>query len=331
MSDRLEQMKHWLGELGYRDFDLSPASEDASFRSYLRLETGDETFIVMDAPPDKESCDSFIQVAKKLRGVGLNAPEIIARDLQRGFLLLTDFGNRNYLSQLDETSMKPLYADALNALHTMQARIDCDDLPPYDETLLDQEMDLFHDWFLGKLLDLQLDSGQQQGWLRIKRLLVDNALAQPRVFVHRDYHSRNLMRLDSGNPGILDFQDAVRGPVTYDLVSLLRDCYIAWPLAEVEAMVSAFYRQARDDLPLEVSAGHFLQWFDLMGIQRHLKAIGIFSRLKIRDSKQGFLKDIPRTLHYVTEVSQRNESMAELGQLIESLAVVDRIETLVAA
>ena len=324
-------MQHWLDGLDYRDYDLSPASEDASFRSYLRLDTGRETFIVMDAPPDKESCDSFIRIAQKLREAGLNAPEVIARDIERGFLLLTDFGNQNYLSQLEAASMESLYADALDALHGMQSRVDSADLPVYDEALLHQEMDLFSDWFVGHLLGLQLDSDQQQAWTRIKQTLVINALAQPRVFVHRDYHSRNLMKLDSGNPGILDFQDAVQGPVTYDLVSLLRDCYIAWPRAEVEALASGFYLKAVEECRIDCDADQFLQWFDLMGVQRHLKAVGIFSRLRIRDGKFGFVKDIPRTLGYVSEVSNRHSSLSELSHLIDVLGLSEKIDNLVAA
>ena len=328
MSDRSQQLQHWLEGLGYSDYRLSPASEDASFRSYLRLEAGGDTFIVMDAPPDKESCVSFIQVAEKLRNAQLNAPEVIAQDLGLGFLLLTDFGNDSYLSQLDETSMQALYSDALDALHRMQSLVDGNDLPDYDEKLLLQEMDLFHDWFLNRLLDIHLDADQLACWNRIKRELVDNAIAQPRVFVHRDYHSRNLMKLGVGNPGILDFQDAVLGPITYDLVSLLRDCYIAWPLDQVEAMVQEFYQQAVADQRVDVDADQFVYWFDLMGIQRHLKAIGIFSRLKIRDGKAGFLMDIPRILEYVLEVSSRNSALNELHDLVESLDLTVKIEAL---
>ena len=199
----------------------------------------------MDAPPDKEPCDSFILVAHKLRTAGLSAPEVIERDLARGFLLLTDFGVRDYLSELDADSAPTLYGDALAALHRMQAEIDCEDLPPYDEALLSREMGLFHDWFLNRLFEIELNPAQQQAWQQINRVLIDSALAQPRVFVHRDYHSRNLMRLEQGNPGILDFQDAVHGPLTYDLVSLLRDCYIAWPLAQVEQLARNFHRQAQ--------------------------------------------------------------------------------------
>jgi len=325
MSDRSTQLNRWLDQLGYRDYRLSPASEDASFRSYLRLETDAESLIIMDAPPDREPCDQFIAVAHKLRNAGLNAPEIIAQNPTEGFLLLTDFGGRDYLSQLGPESEASLYGDALAALLLMQTHIDADDLPPYDATLLNREMDLFHDWFLGKLLGISLDQEQLSIWQSIKQGLIENALAQPQVFVHRDYHSRNLMKLETHNPGILDFQDAVKGPVTYDLVSLLRDCYIDWPQTRVEQLALDYYEIARGNDLIDVEVAQFMRWFNLMGIQRHLKAIGIFSRLKIRDGKAGYLKDIPRTLEYVRQVSADDMSMAELCSIIEELDLNSRI------
>jgi aminoglycoside/choline kinase family phosphotransferase len=317
MSYRSTQLNRWLDQLGYRDYRLSPASEDASFRSYLRLETDAESLIIMDAPPDREPCDQFIAVARKLRDAGLNAPEIIAQNPAEGFLVLTDFGGMDYLSQLSPESEASLYGDALAALLLMQTRIDATDLPPYDATLLHREMDLFHDWFLGKLLGISLDQEQRLIWQSIKQTLIENALAQPQVFVHRDYHSRNLMKLDTHNPGILDFQDAVNGPITYDLVSLLRDCYIAWPPERVDQLAQDYYEFARVNDLVDVDAAQFMRWFNLMGIQRHLKAIGIFSRLKIRDGKPGYLKDIPRTLEYVRQVSADEMSMAGLFSIIE--------------
>ena len=325
MSDRSTQLNHWLDQLGYQDYRLSPASEDASFRSYLRLETDAESLIIMDAPPDREPCDQFIAVARKLRDAGLNAPEIIAQNPTEGFLLLTDFGGRDYLSQLGAESEASLYGDALAALSLMQTRIDAADLPLYDAPLLNREMDLFHDWFLGKLLGISLDKEQQSIWQSIKQTLIENALAQPQVFVHRDYHSRNLMKLETHNPGILDFQDAVNGPITYDLVSLLRDCYIDWPPARVEQLVLDYYEIARANDLVDVDAAQFMRWFNLMGTQRHLKAIGIFSRLKIRDGKPGYLQDIPRTLEYVRQVSADEMSMAGLFSIIEQLGLNSRI------
>jgi len=282
----------------------------------------------MDAPPDREPCDQFIAVARKLRGAGLNAPEIIAQNPVEGFLLLTDFGGSDYLSQLSPASEASLYADALEALLLMQTRIDAAELPLYDTALLNREMDLFHDWFLGKLLGISLDQAQQSIWQSIKQSLVENALAQPQVFVHRDYHSRNLMKLESDNPGILDFQDAVKGPLTYDLVSLLRDCYIDWPPARVEQLALDYYERARVNGLLDAEPAQFMRWFNLMGIQRHLKAIGIFSRLKIRDDKPGYLKDIPRTLEYVRQVSADDMSMEGLFAIIDQLGLNSRIDAI---
>jgi aminoglycoside/choline kinase family phosphotransferase len=331
MSDRATQLNHWLNQLGYRDYRLSAASEDASFRSYLRLETDAESLIIMDAPPAKESCTQFVAVAQKLCDAGLSAPEIIARYPDEGFLVLTDFGGSDYLSQLNPETEGSLYGDALAALLRMQTRIDAADLPSYDEALLNREMDLFHDWFLGKLLGISLDPGQQAIWQSIKQVLVENALAQPQVFVHRDYHSRNLMKLETGNPGILDFQDAVKGPVTYDLVSLLRDCYIDWPPLRVDQLALDYYEFARVNDLVDVKAAQFMRWFNLMGMQRHLKAIGIFSRLKLRDGKSGYLKDIPRTLEYLRQVSADEMSMLGLFTMIEQLGLKLRMSALLSS
>ncbi len=319
MSDRSTLLQQWLSREGYTDYELSPASEDASFRSYLRLATARGSFIVMDAPPEREPCDQFILVAHKLRGAGLNAPEIIRQNLDDGFLLLTDFGGSDYLSRLNAQSEAPLYADALASLQTMQTRIGADDLPPYDEALLRREMGLFHDWFLGRLLGIELDREQQRAWQEVNRLLVANALEQPQVFVHRDYHSRNLMFVAENNPGILDFQDAGRGPITYDLVSLLRDCYIAWPRPRVEQLARDYFERVSGEGLLDADAEQFMRWLDLMGLHRQLKAIGIFSRLKIRDGKQRYIEDIPRTFGYLREVSAGEAWMAGLKRLVEQL------------
>ena len=328
MCDRMTLVNRWLHQLGYHDYALASASEDASFRSYLRLEASGESLIVMDAPPEHEPCDRFIAVAGMIRAAGLNAPEIIASNLDDGFLLLTDFGGEDYLSRLDGDSKDALYADALSALLSMQTRIDPGALPDYDEALLRREMGLFHDWFLGELLGIELDVAQQATWQQIQRRLIENAFAQPQVFVHRDYHSRNLMVLPQGNPGILDFQDAVQGPVTYDLVSLLRDCYVAWPPAEVEQLMQDYYNRALGEALVDVDVAQFRQWFNLTGIQRHLKAVGIFSRLNIRDGKPRYLGDIPRTLGYIEQVSAAEPSMADLAGLLEQLTLRQRFAAL---
>lgn len=329
MSDRLQQMKRWLNSLGYNNYTLTSASEDASFRSYQRLQQGDISWVVMDAPPDKEPCDRFIEIAIKLRQAGLSSPEIIAQNLDLGFLLLTDLGATPYLSVLNADSKDALYADALGALLKMQVNVTCDGLVKYNHALLKQEMSLFHDWFLGELLGITLSESQQQQWASIQQTLVQNALEQPQLFVHRDYHSRNLMKINTGNPGIIDFQDAVSGPITYDLVSLLRDCYIDWPIDVVESLVVDYFHRAKAAGLVNGEPGQFLHWFNLMGIQRHLKAVGIFCRLNIRDGKSGYLKDIPRTLNYLKQVSESEPSMAGLNDLIGELNLLLRMKTLI--
>lgn len=306
-------MVFWLDGLGYSDYSLTAASEDASFRRYFRLQLDSQSWIVMDAPPEKESCDEFIDIATRIVGAGLNAPRIIHQNLQQGFLVLTDFGNTCYLQVLDEQSVGSLYGDAITVIGLMQDKIDADDLPLYDEALLRREMGLFKEWFLEKLLGIELNSEQLGIWQRSTDRLVRNALEQPQVFVHRDFHSRNLMQLDDNNPGIIDFQDAVKGPVTYDLVSLLRDCYVAWPEEQVECWTLGFCK----DTGFEPAK--FMVWFNLMGLQRHLKAIGIFSRLHLRDGKPHFLADIPRTLGYVKSVCSKEAGMSEMLNLIGQL------------
>ena len=318
----------WLGDLGYQDYTLSVATEDASFRSYYRIQKGTDSWILMDSPPEKLPCDRFVAVAGKLLKAKLSAPEIVEQDLQQGFLLMTDFGSTTYLSVLDTKSEGPLYADALTALLKMQTDIESNDFPIYDEQLLLQEMDLFRDWFLNQLLSIDFDKTQQRQWEAIKQALVQNALDQPQVFVHRDYHSRNLMRIEKRNPAILDFQDAVKGPITYDLVSLLRDCYIAWPAVRVDQLAHDFYELVKFNELVDVKPAKFLCWFNLMGIQRHLKAIGIFSRLMIRDGKDGYLKDIPRTLEYIEQVSAEEMNMTGLYTLITELSLKSRVKSL---
>ena len=319
MPHRLEQLNHWLtNTLGLPAYEIAPASSDASFRRYFRISFGGETRIVMDAPPDKEDSHPFVAIGRQLFAIGLNVPEILAEDLEQGFLLLSDLGSQQYVSALNEGTVDRLYGDAMGALAVLQT---CgpgsDALPPYDEALLRREMELFSDWYLGRHLGLEL-SGREQAVLgEVFDLLVQNAMAQPQVSVHRDYHSRNLM-VSAHNPGILDFQDAVYGPVTYDLVSLLRDCYIAWPRQQVEQWVLGYHDIAIDHGILRgAQEEQFLRWFDLMGVQRHLKASGIFARLNHRDGKPGYLNDIPRTLGYVAEVSGRYPELRPFLQLLE--------------
>jgi aminoglycoside/choline kinase family phosphotransferase len=333
MSDRIEQMKKWLDSLGYQNYALTPASEDASFRRYFRLQQGDESWIVMDAPPAKEPCDRFVDIAQRLRGIRLSAPEIIHENHDDGFLVLTDFGDVSYLQVLKPENANSLYGDAKAAILQMQTRIDADDLPLYDEALLRQEMELFKEWFLEKLLGIELSPNQLGLWQMTVDTLVKSALEQPQSFVHRDFHSRNLMLIEGKNigrnPGILDFQDAVKGPVTYDLVSLLRDCYIDWPEPQVDQWALDFYDFAVLENLQGVKASQFMRWFNLMGAQRHLKAIGIFSRLKLRDGKDQFLEDIPRTLNYLKIVGTVEMSMVGLNALINELSLSFRVKSMI--
>ena len=323
MMDRSEIILEWLKGHGYPVRDLQPASSDASFRRYLRADMGELTHIVMDAPPENEDCRPFVDIARALFDAGLHVPQILAEDLQQGFLLLDDLGDRLYLDELNEESVERLYGDAMAALITLQTGGPRDDkLPPYDEALLLQEMELFREWFLVRHLGLTLDDEANVLLDKAFGFLAGTALQQPQVCVHRDYHSRNLMITDTHNPGILDFQDAVFGPVTYDLVSLLRDCYIAWPREQVEDWALGFHELAMQsgilNRDLHADEKQFLKWFDLMGVQRHLKAIGIFARLNHRDGKSGYLDDIPRTLNYVEEVSGRYDELKGLHDLVST-------------
>ena len=322
-------MKTWLDSLGYQNYSLELASEDASFRRYFRLQQDDQSWIVMDAPPEKESCEAFVNIAKKLTDIGLSAPQIIHENHPLGFLVLTDFGDTHFLQALKPDTANGLYGDAKAAILRMQTRINADDLPVYDEALLRQEMDLFKEWFLEKLLGIDMTMNQLGMWQMSVDYLVKNALEQPQVFVHRDFHSRNLMKIDDRNPGILDFQDAVKGPVTYDLVSLLRDCYIEWPEPQVDQWVLDYHDFAVLEHLEGVTAAQFMRWFNLMGVQRHLKAVGIFSRLSIRDGKNQFLQDIPRTLNYLKIVGTTEMSMVGLYTLVNELSLSFRVKSLI--
>ena len=326
--ERFAAIEQWLRRNGYADFQLQVASEDASFRRYWRLCLTNKNYIVMDAPPEQESCVEFIDIANRLRQAGLSAPEIILQDLSQGFLLLTDFGAADYLSSLDQDSEAGLYSDAIKAIVAMQTSVHTEGLPVYDELLLSRELALFHDWFLMEQCGITLSPQQTETWRSTQEILIQNFLKQPQAFVHRDFHSRNLMVLDSGNPGILDFQDANIGPLSYDLVSLLRDCYIDWPHNLVEAHVSAYFDLACSANIVQCNFAEFMTWFNLTGIQRHLKAIGIFCRLNIRDSKPGYLADIPRTFSYVNTVANLEPDLAGFSLLIKELELDQHISAL---
>jgi N-acetylmuramate 1-kinase len=296
---RRTTMLAWLeNDLKLTVIKCEPASSDASFRRYFRITLPDQQLIVMDAPPDKENIKQFIKVAEILKQAKVNAPALYHQNLTDGFLVLEDFGSQPYLDLLNPGNANALYAAALESLLTLQTQVGSDSysLPHYDKTLLERELGIFEEWFINKALGKEIPAAL---WESVKNILVNSALEQPVTCVHRDYHSRNLMVLENNSPGIIDFQDAVIGPVTYDLVSLLRDCYIAWPQNQVESWLSQHYQKLKQAGIVSCDITLFTRWFDLMGMQRHLKAIGIFSRLNLRDGKSGYLSDIPRTLNYV--------------------------------
>jgi hypothetical protein len=308
-DSRLAELSRWLREdLGFVGGSLAPASGDASFRRYFRLIRGTHAYIAMDAPPQREDSAPFIKIARMLAGMNLNVPLVLARDLERGFLLLSDLGTRLYLDELPAPgAADKLYADALRALCTMQTadgRIAAD-LPKYDDALLMREMELMPD--------------EERGMLnRLFEALARSAAAQPAAFVHRDYHSRNLLVSAENTPGILDFQDAVWGPVTYDLASLLKDCYIAWPAQRVRGWVLQYREKLLEaGFPLKADAAEFLRWFDLIGLQRHIKVLGIFSRLYYRDGKPQYLKDLPRVLDYVRDTVAAFPETAEFADFLK--------------
>ncbi|MGV6827070.1 MAG: aminoglycoside phosphotransferase family protein [bacterium] len=320
MPERLGQLQAWLNSLPEtHHYELTPASEDASFRRYFRLTLQDgKTLIAMDAPPDKENSEPYVRISGGLAAAGVHVPQLLDVDLDQGFMLMEDLGAEQYLDSLNLDNADQLYGEALGALKTMQTNMRTDGLPAYDRELLNTEMQLFQDWLLDKHLALPLQPIERERLNGAMAVLADAALEQPRVFVHRDYHSRNLMVCAQQNPGVIDFQDAVVGPVTYDLVSLLRDCYIEWPLDSVNEWALEYYRSVVDSgvIPGEVSEEQFLRWFDLMGAQRHLKAAGIFARLHHRDGKAGYLPDIPRTLGYIVGIGDRRPEISWLAEFI---------------
>lgn len=330
VDSRLDGLKAWLEEClpavcaarGWAapgEARLSPASSDASFRRYFRWEEGERSLIVMDAPPPQEDCRPFVKVAGLLASAGVHVPEILAADLEQGYLLLPDLGRQTYLDVIDENNADALFEDALEALVAFQ-RLPVEGLlPSYDEALLRRELQLFPDWYLARHLGVTLDGEALAAWERICTRLIDSALAQPRVLVHRDYMPRNLMQ-SRPNPGVLDFQDAVFGPVTYDVTCLFKDAFLSWPQARVETWLRRYWQRAQAaGIPLPESFEAFQQASDLMGVQRHLKVIGIFARICHRDGKPRYLGDVPRFFAYLDEVIARRPELAELGELLARL------------
>ena len=318
---RIDLLREWLrARLGRDDFELLPASADASFRRYFRLQpSGGPSLIAMDAPPEHEDCGPFVHVARLFAAAGVHVPHVMAEDLERGFLLLSDLGTATYLDSLDAGSADALYLDALRSLVRIQAATRAGELPQYDRALLEREMRLFPDWYVGRQLGRELgDADRETLEAAFQAILAEN-LAQPRVYVHRDYHSRNLMVSDP-NPGIIDFQDAVIGPITYDLVSLLRDAYIEWPEQQVIDWCIRYWELARKaSLPVPADFGEFYRAFEWMGVQRQLKVVGIFARLCHRDGKEAYLKDQPLVMRYLKRACRRYGELAALAALLDRL------------
>lgn len=321
---RLPQLKQWLGALSAPSLQpdsIRPASSDASFRRYFRVDGIDgATYIVMDAPPPQENVVPFIHVADVFGKTGASVPKVLAQDVERGFLLLSDLGSTTYLHQLNIDTAHKLYMDAIDALVLIQAQSQPDVLPEYDRALLSRELMLFPDWYIGKHLGITMTDVQAAELNKIFDIVLANNLAQSQVYVHRDYHSRNLMVLDKGNPGILDFQDAVYGPITYDLVSLLRDAYIQWDEELVLDWVIRYWERAkRAGLPVNPDIDAFYRDFEFMGLQRHLKVLGIFARLYHRDGKAAYLNDLPLVMEYTRKTAHRYKELMPLIRLLDAL------------
>lgn len=318
---RREALERWLaGELGGKRFTLTPASEDASFRRYFRATLDDgSSLIAMDAPPDKEDCRPFVHVARLLHEAGVHAPEVRAQDLAQGFLLLTDLGTRTYLQELAPGNAAQLFADATDALIRWQLATRPGELPPYDEALLRREMQLFPDWYVARHRKAELRDEQKDRLEQVFTLLARSALAQPQVYVHRDYMPRNLM-VSNPNPGVLDFQDAVIGPITYDMVSLMRDAFLSWDEESVLDWTVRYWEKARAaGLPVGADFGEFWRGFEWMGLQRHLKVLGIFARINYRDGKPKYLADTPRFIRYARSVCGRYSALSPLNRLLDEL------------
>jgi aminoglycoside/choline kinase family phosphotransferase len=324
--DRRAALERWLsGRYGAGGCALAPASADASFRRYFRVTLPDgATLIAMDAPPEHEDCRPFIRVAGLLAEAGLNAPHVLAQDLEQGFLLLTDLGRETFLAAMqkpgtDDARVDAMYRDAIGALVRWQASSRPGVLPPYDDALLRRELALFPDWYVSRHLGVTLTAAQSAELAAVFDLVVAANLAQPSVFVHRDYMPRNLMVSDP-SPGILDFQDAVYGPITYDVASLFRDAFISWPEARVIDWTVRYWEEARRaGLPVDPDFGAFYRDFEWMGLQRHLKVLGIFARLKHRDGKAGYVEDTPRFVAYVRAVTARYNGLGPLLRLLDAL------------
>jgi N-acetylmuramate 1-kinase len=318
--DRRQQLQRWIeARLNASPLVLEPASADASFRRYFRVRAAGLSVIVMDAPPEHEDCRPFVRIARLLAEAGVHVPRVIAEDLEQGFLLLSDLGTTSYLQALNNDTADELFRDAIEALLRWQLASRPDALPPYDEALLTREMKLFPEWYLRRHLGLTLDPTQQRALDVVFALVLSSNLAQPTVYVHRDYMPRNLMVCEP-NPGVLDFQDAVYGPITYDVASLFRDAFVSWDEERVLDWTARYWEKAkRAGLPVASDFGSFYRDFEWMGLQRHLKVLGIFARLHYRDGKRGYLEDASRFVGYVRAVATRYSPLRPLLTLLDAI------------
>jgi aminoglycoside/choline kinase family phosphotransferase len=322
MDDRQHSLQNWVVEtlndmnLETPQGSLVTVSGDASFRRYFRQPTQTGSYIAVDAPPDKENSHPFVEIAQAWHDEGVNVPKVIRADFDQGFMLLSDLGDQLIYPLLEQGQAPEIYSKAFDSL--IQIQQTHKDLPPYDAALLDREMALFTDWYLGEHLKFELSHSDAQLIKETFELLRETALGQIQVSVHRDYHSRNIMQLADGSLGIIDFQDAVHGPITYDLASLLRDAYIAWPLEQVEEWAMEYFAKARKaGLIGAISDEQLMLWFDWMGLQRHIKVVGIFARLNYRDGKSGYMADIPRTLQYIRDVAAKYDALQGFHNWLE--------------
>ena len=318
--DRRSQLQHWIEtRLNTSPLTLEPASADASFRRYFRVRAAGLSLIAMDAPPGREDCRPFVRVARLLAAAGVHVPRVIAEDLEQGFLLLSDLGTTSYLQALNDTSADELFRDATDALLRWQLASRPDVLPPYDEALLARELQIFPEWYLQRHLGFTLSLAQRRALGAVFALILANNLAQPAVYVHRDYMPRNLMVCEP-NPGVLDFQDAVYGPITYDVASLFRDAFVSWDEERVLDWTARYWEKARRaGLPVNSDFGRFYRDVEWMGLQRHLKVLGIFARLYYRDGKRGYLEDTARFVGYVRAVAGRYHALKPLLTLLDEI------------
>ena len=308
-------IKEFLKGSRFESYEITLASADASFRRYFRLEKEGETFIVMDSSKELDSLKPFVDITKRLRDAKVNAPRIYLQDLERGFLVLQDFGSADLLDVLDESNFEYYYKMAIDEICKMQED-DAKNLPLYDAKFLIYEMDLMQEWFLQKYLSITLDAKEEMMLKDTLSIICREVLKQPQgFFVHRDFHSRNIMFTKDDTLGIIDYQDAMRGAVTYDLVSLLRDLYISFEPSKIEALALYF----RDKKEFDTKDAEFLKWFDFMGLQRHIKVLGIFARLYLRDAKDGYLKDLPLTLKYVLDISKKYDETKKLHDFLSKI------------